>query len=122
MKIIGGSFGVSGKARFAGKYLEVLGDKRADYKGKDVASVSVRQEVERKFGFVGAIIGAVLIGYLGSMALGAIGWVAGVAFAILGSFYRTKRHFADMEFADGLSLTLETNDYEAGKLVKFAES
>lgn len=122
MKIIGGSFGASGKARFAGEYLEVLGEKRKDYRGKDVESVTVRQEKERQFGIFGALIGALLFGYIGSLFLGVIGWIAGLLFAIMGSFYHRKRYFADLEFTDGLKLTLEPNDYEAKKLVKFADN
>lgn len=122
MKIIGGSFGASGKARFSGKYLEVLGTKKADYKGADVSSVSVRQEKERHFGLIGAIIGAVILGFIGTMVFGIIGMIAGLAFAIMGSFYKTRRHFADVEFKDGLKLTLEPSEHEAKKLIKFAET
>ncbi|MBI46763.1 MAG: hypothetical protein CMG91_04740 [Marinobacter sp.] len=122
MKIIGGSFGASGKARFAGKYLEVLGEKQKDYQGSDVESVTVRQEKERQFGIFGALIGTLLFGYIGSLFLGVIGWVAGLLFAITGSFYHKRRYFADLEFKDGLKLTLEPNDHEAKKLVKFAET
>lgn len=122
MKIIGGSFGASGKARFAGKYLEVLGDRKADYKGADVASVSVSQEKERHFGLIGAAIGAILLGYVGNLIFGLVGLIAGLAFAVMGSFYKRTRYQADLEFTDGLKLTLEPNDYEAKKLVKFADT
>jgi|GEM_PF-6458190 len=122
MRIIGGSFGANGKARFAGKYLEVLGEKKADYKGDQVASITVRQEEERQFGVIGAVVGALLLGYLAGTFLGPAGWLAGLVFAIVGSFYRRKRYFAELEFSDGLTLTVETNDYESGKLVKFAEA
>lgn len=122
MKIIGGSFGASGKARFAGNYLEVLGDKKADYTGADIEAVSVRQEKERQFGMIGALIGAVLFGFAASLFLGLAGWIIGIVFAIAGSFYQKKRYFADLEFSDGLKLTVESNDYESRKLVKFADT
>lgn len=122
MKIIGGSFGAGGKARFAGKYLEVLGDKKADYKGADVASVSVSQDKERHFGLIGAAVGAVLLGYVGNLFFGLAGLIAGLVFAVLGSFYKRTRYQANLEFNDGLKLTLEPNDYEAKKLVKFADT
>ncbi|MFL1404178.1 hypothetical protein ACJO2E_02390 [Marinobacter sp. M1N3S26] len=119
MKIVGGSFGLSGKARFSGKYLEVIGDRKADYQSADVTSVNVRQEGERKFGLIGAIIGAVLLGFLLGIPFGPIGWGIGIAIAIAGSFYSTKKYFADLEFSDGGKVSLQTNDYEAKKLVQF---
>lgn len=122
MKIIGGSFGASGKARFAGKYLEVLGDRKKDYVSSDVTSVDVRQEKERQFGFFGALIGAVVFGFFASLFLGLVGWLIGIAFAILGSFYQQKKYLAELEFSDGLKLTLQPNDHEAKKLIKFSES
>lgn len=122
MKIIGGSFGAKGKARIVENYLEVLGAKRADYKRSDVSSVSLRQEKEKHFGFVGAIIGAVLFGFLGALVFGPIGMIAGLAFAIAGSFYKTSRYLADLEFKDGLKLTLEPSKREATKLLNFSET
>lgn len=122
MKIVGGSFGLSGKALLADQTLQVRSDRRRDYVGSDVKTVSVSQQSEGKFGFIGALIGAVLFGYLASLVLGFLGWVIGVAFAIAGSFYKKKRCIADLEFTDGMKLTLTPNDYEAKRLIEFSDS
>lgn len=118
MKIIGGSFGLKGKARFAGSTLEVIGTKKADYRGADITALSFRTEGQKKFGLIGAIIGAVVLGFIAGLFLGPIGWLIGIVLAIAGSFYSTKKHYADLEFSDGAKLNVELNDHEAKKLVK----
>lgn len=119
MKIVGGSFGVKGKARLSGDYFEVLGERQAEYRPGDLAAVNVRQEGERKFGFFGALVGGAILAYIIGIVLGPLGWLLGFAIAIAGSFYSTKKYYADIDFADGAKLHLETNDHESKRLIQF---
>ncbi|MCK2183502.1 hypothetical protein [Halomonas getboli] len=117
MKIIGGSFGPSGKAQLRNGKLEVMGLKNAKYGPDEVESVNVRQEVNRRFGVIGAIFGGLILAFLFGLFMGPFGWLVGFGLAIAGSFYSDKRFIADLEMTDGASLTLQPDRKAARQLV-----
>lgn len=119
MKVIGGSFGLKGSAYIAGPRLIVEAAQKASYSPEQVSGVVSRTEKERKFGILGALAGAVLLGALGTMFLGIAGAVIGIAVAIAGSFYSTKKNIVEVSFVDGKTLALECTTRAVSKLVKF---
>ncbi|MDV5861401.1 hypothetical protein QM298_10825 [Pseudomonas mendocina] len=121
MKIIGGSFGIKGSAYFAGESLVIESAQKAEYRRDAVERVNARVDAERKFGLIGALIGAVVLGALGTMFLGIFGAVIGVAVAIGGSFYSAKKNIAEVSFTDGKTLTLECTARAVNKLVNFGK-
>lgn len=121
MKIVGGSFGLSGRAKFIGQMIEISGDKKKAYKTFDIQSVSVRSESERKFAVFSAVIGMVVFGLIG-MIFGPIGALIGVVLAIIASFYTVKRQFAEVQFSDGATVSLKVDKSEAKKLVKITNN
>ena len=121
MRIVGGSFGVKGSAFISGNALMVEGSSKGQYQPAEVRSVSARVDAEKKFGFIGATIGALLLGGLGMVFLGLFGAIVGVLIAVAGSFYSSKKNLADVSFADGKTLSLECTDRAIGKLVRFAD-
>ncbi len=120
MKVIGGSFGLKGSAYIAGPRLIVEAAQKASYSPEQVSGVVSRTEKERKFGIMGAVAGAVLLGALGTMFLGVAGAVIGIVVAIAGSFYSSTRNVCEVTFSDGKTLALECTAKAVTKLVKFA--
>ena len=119
MKIVGGSYGVKGSAYIARDQLVIEGARKAYIDPQHVRSVETRVDAERRFGFVGAAIGAILLAVLGTLFLGVVGALIGIAIAIAGSFYTTRRNLAELTFVDGSTLTLECTPRAIDKLVRF---
>jgi hypothetical protein len=118
MKILGGSFGVSGSAKVTSEgWLIVNSTRSGKFTSSDVASVLAKQEKHRKFGWTGAIIGGlILLAVLGSM-FGPIGALLGVVLAIAGSFYSQKSNSAEITFVNGDALSVEGTGREINMLV-----
>lgn len=118
MKIVGGSFGLTGSAFISGGTLTIDADRKADYAANQLKSVVAEQQSSKAFGFIGALVGAVLLSVIFSMMLGPLGVLAGVCLAIAGSFYTTTRNLVSVEFIDGCSVVLECTPRAVTKLVR----
>ena len=118
MKIVGGSFGLKGRAKIeGGNRLVISGTSNAAYSSNGIQSVSASIDKERKFGFVGFIIGAVLLGVLLGAFLGVLGVIIGLVLAVIGSFYTKKHNVVDVVFKDGKTVKLECSKGEVKKLI-----
>lgn len=107
MKIIGGSFGLSGRLSIAkGGLLAISGDKSAQYPKASIANATAKVEKQRKFGFIGFFIGAILLSLLFGLFLGPLGVAIGIGLSLLGSFYSKKQNIVDLTFDDGKSLII----------------
>lgn len=119
MKIVGGSFGLKGSAFISGGTLAIDASIKADYRPQQVQSVVAQEIKEKSFGFLGAIVGSVLLGALLSLMIGPLGFLIGVALAIAGSFYTSKRNVVSVAFIDGTTVILECTPRAVDKLVRF---
>lgn len=119
MKIVGGQFGVSGSASLNEKDLTIKGAKRGVYTCDQVRAVNTEVVKEKKFGITGFILGAIVLGVLFAALFGFLGAIIGIALSVVGSFYSKKHHFADVQFADGMSVRLQCSGYSANELVMF---
>lgn len=121
MRIVGGSFGLNGKAKIVGQIIEISGQKTKSYKTYDIERVNVRNESKRKFAAFSAVIGIIVFGLIG-MIFGPIGALIGVILAIAMSFYTVKGQFAEVQFSDGSNVSLKVKKSEAKKLVQLANN
>lgn len=121
MKIAGGSFGPTGKVAigFNGK-LVIKGAKRAEYAATDISSFNTSTSTAKSFGYLSFIVGAIVLGFIGLLLLGILGAVIGLVISVAGSFYSTSSSQADLEFADGKSLSVTGTGSEITRLAKFA--
>lgn len=119
MKIVGGSFGVDGKA-FIDKteQLVVHGAKQRSFAGAEIASVETRIDKQKKFGVVGFVIGAILLAAILGAFLSMLGVVLGIAFAAAGSFYSSKTNLAEIRFTSGDSVSLQCTPAQLKSLVQ----
>lgn len=118
MKIVGGSYGLKGSAHIVGSTLIVNGTKKAECPSSSFKSVKARQDSDKKFGIVGAIIGSFIFGWVGLYLSGFLGAVVGVAISIAGSFYSVKKRFVDIELVSGESVTLQCSSGEVDSLLR----
>lgn len=120
MKIVGGSFGLSGRATFQSRdFLIISGAIKAKYSPSQVQAVSATEERQRKFGVLGFLIGAPLLAALLSAFLGLLGVVIGVVVALAGSFYSKKTNIVRVCFDDGKEALLKCSKFDANNLVAF---
>jgi len=119
MKIVGGSFGVRGSAFVAKGRLHIEGSTEAAYRPEELSKINTRVDAVRKFGVIGAIVGAVVLGAVGWALLAIFGAIIGVALAIAGSFYTRKKNIAEVTFEDGATLILECTPRAVDKLIQF---
>lgn len=121
MKIIGGSFGLSGEAQVIepGPLLRIKGARSETLRPPDIATVAARQEKVRKFGVIGFIVGALMLSAILVFLFGPVGVVVGVAISAAGSFYSRKRFFADVRTLSGDTLVVEGSRQEVELLVAF---
>lgn len=120
MKIIGGSFGLKGKAWLsADKYLVVEGDRSKKYQNEDIASMTSGDASKRKFSLLSFIVGALILGWLGLIFLGILGLIIGIIIAVAGSFYSEKKGVVTISFKDNSVLNLECTQRGSKKLFTF---
>jgi len=81
-------------------------------------SVKARQDANRKFGVLGAIVGSMLFGALGFMFMGLFGAVLGILLSIAGSFYSVKKRFVEIDLISGESVTLECSSAEVDQILR----
>ena len=119
MKIIGGSFGVSGSASITGEDVQIKGSITVRKSIKDIDRVIARAHQERKFGLVGFVLGSLFLGFIGLVLAGPIGVLIGIVLTIAGSFYSEKFGIADIEFKGGDKITLQGSVREINNLTGF---
>ena len=115
MKIVGGSFGIKGKAKIENGILIVAGNA---YPASQIKSASASVEKERKFGFVGFILGALLLSVVLGMLLNVLGVILAIIIATVGSFYSKKMNFVDVTFGDGKNVRIQCSGGEVKKLLR----
>ena|SRR5690554_6726047 len=118
MRIIGGSFGTSGRIEIGSFGVRIKASREAIYPPADLARVSARKEKDRRFAWITFLLGLVILGGLAGLALGPLGFLAALVLCIVGSFYAKTRYLVDMSFQDGSQLTLETSRRHADQLVQ----
>lgn len=122
MKIVGGSFGLSGKALFQSRdYLIIDGAIKAKYSPNEVRQVSARREKQRKFGIVGFVIGALLLSVFLGMFLNVLGVAIAVVVALAGSFYSKTTNVVQVSFSDGNDVLLHCSKFDANNLIEFKQ-
>jgi uncharacterized membrane protein len=119
MKVIGGSFGVQGRAFIKNQRLYIKASEKLFYEADQVAHIDTRTESERRFQVVTAIIGGIALCIVLGVFFSVIGVLVGVAVAIAGSFYTERRAIADVEFKDGKRVTLEGSPKGINRLLQF---
>lgn len=101
MKIIGGSFGASGSLKIAGNnQIHIKSAQNATYPQDQIASISANTSKESKFGALGFIVGAIVLGSIGLALGGVIGLIIGILLSLAGSFYSKQTHGAVITFTD----------------------
>lgn len=119
MKIIGGSYGVTGTLSVADDRLNVRSTRSASYSASEIDKVVSRTEKQRRFGVFGFLIGAFILAILFGIFLNILGVVIGIALAAAGSFYSTKTYFAVVTFTDGGTVEVEASHRQITRLVAF---
>lgn len=120
MKIIGGSFGLSGRATLQdGDYLIINGALKAKYSPMQVEAVSATEQKERKFGILGFLIGAPILAAMLGVFLGVPGAIIGIVVALAGSFYSTKSRTVRVRFNDGGEVLLKCSKSDVNRLAAF---
>lgn len=120
MKIVAGTFGSSGSASiYRGETLKIKSAKNGDYTPEQVESIVASVERQKKFGWVGFIIGAAVLSVALAMFIGVVGIGIGIVLAIAGSFYTQKSDRIDIKFKDGNFATIDCTARDARNLVQF---
>ena len=122
MRIAGGSFGVGGTARIDEENrLVVSGVRHADFSGSEMVSAIARTDKEKKFGCLGFVLGALILGTVFGYFLSVLGVVIGVGLAAAGSFYTNTTNLVDIVFSSGEALSLECSPRQIKKLIRMRE-
>jgi hypothetical protein len=119
MKIIGGNFGTSGHVAVTEDgTVKIKSSRSKDYSRLEIATVSAETTKDRKFGVIGAILGAILFSVLLAPFLGVLGVIIALAVAVLGSFYSKKKHTGQIQFKDGQAVTLDLDSWQVDRLYR----
>lgn len=121
MKILGGSFGVTGSAFISrDQKLVVEGASKGIYSPEEIKSVVASVTKEKKFGIFGFLVGAILLSVILGIFFNVVGVVIAIVIAIAGSFYSESKNIVDVQFKDKKSVTLECTPRGVKKLIQFA--
>lgn len=108
MKIIGGNFGNSGSAYISrDKKLVIEGATKFAYIPETIKKINSRIEKEKKFGFLGFIVGSIILSVLFGIFLNILGVIIAIVIALIGSFYHDKRNVVEILFSDDNTVILE---------------
>ena len=118
MRVIGGTFGVSGDA-FINRQGELViqAVKEVRFTGVQIKSLVARVEKEKKFGCFSFIIGAVILSLVLGLLLSIVGVVIGIILAAAMSFYSNSKNLVEVTFSTGDAVTLECTPRQVKKLV-----
>lgn len=112
MKVIGGSFGVTGQASIGGGYLHIHAAQSVQIDLDDIASKEMRMLADKKFGIFGFFFGAIILSAILFFILSVLGVVLAVIVAFMGSYYTKKSYIVDMVFKNGQKVTLQGSKQE----------
>ena len=122
MKIVGGSYGVTGKLRMEHGDLIIQSAAEKRIPCTHLARVNTSMRSERKFSALAFVIWAVIFTALGGLFLGPLGAIGGMVIATITSFSNQKTLCAEVTFTDGTTLSVEGWHYEIQKLVQLVHS
>ena len=119
MKIIAGDFGINGSCWISrDKKLVIEGMIKKAYSPDQIDRISSRIEKNKKFGFIGFIVGTLILSLILGFFLNIIGVIMAIAIGIIGSFYTEKINLLDISLADGKQITLECTNWGASAIYK----
>lgn len=121
MKIVGGSFGLSGSVsiNYEKGVVFVSGASSHTYERDQLQGVDVEQSSESKIGCGSVLIGLLVITPLLTFFLNVIGLVIGLVLTVFGSRYDTKKHEATLRFQDGRNVRVQGSYREINRLPTF---
>ncbi len=123
MKIIGGNFGLKGSVWISrDKKLVVDGIPRKAYSPSNIKQVTASQIKDKKFGFLGFIIGALVLSVILYFLFSLLGVVIAIIVATLGSFYTQTQNVIQVDFDDGNSVTVNCTPRFVSKVQTFKNS
>lgn len=123
MKIIGGTFGVSGSVWISrDKKCVVNGIPQKAYTPSQIGKVTASQQKSKRFGALGFIAGSVILAILLGAFLGALGVIIGIVIAAAGSFYSTTQNILQIDFVDDNSVTIECTPRFASRILALKNS
>lgn len=117
MKVIGGSFGVTGSASIGSGYLHIHAAQVVQIDLDDIASKEMRMLADKKFGVLGFFFGAIILSGILFYLLNVLGVVLAVIVAFMGSYYTKKSYIVDVAFKDGRKVSLQGSKRELDTLM-----
>lgn len=115
MKIIGGNFGVGGKASVKGGILQLDTAKGIyTFDQSEVLAVSTSVSSEKQFGCIVFIFFAVLFSFIFGLFLSVLGVVIGVILAVAISWYTVESYEATIDVIDNKKVMVICSKREAG--------
>ncbi len=123
MRIIAGTFGVSGDA-FISKDRKLVVDaaKKTIYSNSQIKSVNTSIEKEKKFAIVGFVLGVIIFVPLIWIFFGGIGAMIMLLILFFGAYYNDKNNIVDVLFVDGESIKLNCTNRMVKNLIQFKEN
>ncbi|MAN51196.1 MULTISPECIES: hypothetical protein [unclassified Marinimicrobium] len=124
MRVVGGSFGNKGLAFFGkgARSLIIEANQSAKYVARDVIRVDTRTESDKKFGCVGFIVGVIILGGIGMLLAGPIGFIVAFVICVFGSYYSVDKNLVDVHMLDGSKVTVQCRSGQVTKLVNMQSS
>jgi hypothetical protein len=118
MKIIGGTYGLTGSVWIShDNKLVVNGARKKAYQPSEIKKATASQTKNRSFGCFGFIVGAIMLALLIGMFFGPIGALIGIILAGAGSFYTSTKHLLHVEFTDENSVIIECTPRFISKII-----
>ena len=122
MKIIGGSFGTTGKVRMNrnANTFAIKGTADANYRCSDIQNVDTSKTEDRRFSVLSFLLGIFILTPILTWLFNVFGLVAGIVISIVGSYVTKRSTSADVIFFDGKRITLQCSKAEVNELVRIA--
>ncbi len=123
MKIIGGSFGLKGKAYISrDKMLVIEGANKSIYSSEQIQSITANKLKEKRFSILSFIVGAIIFSVALGMFFNIIGVAIGIVLAIFGSYYSNTDNIVNIKFNDNKEVDLNCTPRGVKKLIQYAPS
>lgn len=125
MRIVGGSFGLSGKAFFSGADLVIDGAGRVEAKPEHIKHVVSGQESEKGWSVLSLLLGLLVLTPILWFAtsfffLGLVGLILGLWLTFTFSRTKSTSMNANVVFVDGRELKVEGSKRQINQLIKFS--